>query len=199
MINILDYRVRVDDFPIGEPNKRYNLDNIRLLRELENRKIKYLLAVVPESLLPRDVEILRFLNYAYICMHGFNHGIPIWRSESEFEFMTCEQILSKMQYCTDIFSSLNIITDTFVPPFNMFDQKVLDVLKKYNYKYITGGHETFEKMNYKTLNFYDIQLVLSKLPYYTSNGHFNSILNLETKCPKNEMITFHLNGRYTYD
>jgi hypothetical protein len=191
---MLEIKIRIDDFPQGEPDKRYTKQNIKMIELLEAKQISYVLGVVPELVSYYDIDFLKTLKYSLIGMHGFNHGLDIWRPTSEFDLMDCKKIEIGVIRGLNILKDFNI--EWFIPPFNMFNQILLNILAEYKFKFITGGVESYTYMNYNNMDFNNLKFVLSKPPFYTSNGNINGILNLIDKLPENEMITFHLCGNY---
>jgi len=199
----MNIQVRVDDFPQGIPNKRYAKKDLRLLEQLEKKQMPYVIGVVPELVIGSDIEVLKSLKYATIAMHGFNHSIDKWIIPLfEFKGMSEEEIESKLLRGLDVLREFRI--EWFIPPFNMFNQALVSVLARYNFKYITGGHETLarmltgEKIDVQQIDFKGMELICSFIPYYTSNGNFNHIIGLLDTCPKDQQITFHLGGEYIF-
>lgn len=186
---------RIDDFPQGTPNERYNEKSVEILKKFESLEFPYYLGVVPFLVNYKDLQLLKSLRFAKIAMHGFDHAIPDrWRPSSEFDGFSYEELSDRMDKSLEILKDFEI--DTFVPPFNMFNQYVLDLLNKHNFKNITGGPETFTQMDASKLNFHNIKLIISKGKYYTSFGNLKTILGYATEIPDNEMATVHLCGDY---
>ena len=194
-------KVRVDDFPMAQPTEHYTPENLKLLYALEKLQIPYYLGVTPDLVSYYDLGVLKKLKYARIAMHGFNHGFDKWRPISEFDGMSDQSIYDNVVRCSYFLSKIqNNTLDTFVPPFNLFNQILLNALNVAGFSYITGGPETNKEpwglMDYTKLDFGNIKLIMSLGSHYTSNGSLREILKLMHTIQENEIITLHLTGDY---
>lgn len=198
-INGATLKLRIDDFPQGMPYKRFDAKNLEMLRYIDSKNIPYCLAVVPDLVCYQDKKILHSLKNATLGTHGFNHGIDHWRPASEFKQMTMEEILAALERARILLDSITCENPyIFIPPFNMFNQNLLDGLNKFGYKYITGGPETFSQMNKDILDFGNVQLCVSKGRFYTSNGDLNKILDSIKEVPEGEHVVVHLCDEYQF-
>ena len=74
-ISFNDKIIRIDDFPTGI---RPILDDIEplydILMEFENKKIRYVLGIVPSLLTDDMIDRLSKFKYIIVAQHGFNHN-----------------------------------------------------------------------------------------------------------------------------
>lgn len=193
-------KIRIDDFPQGTPfDRKPNLFYYDVLKVLEERKLDYYLGVIPEAVNDMDLEFLSKLKFAHIAMHGFNHGFPKWGRgmkcedipPSEFINMSYMEILEKVAKGMILLSKFLPIK-VFTPPFNMFNQDILDALNVYKFEIITGGAETIRELDYKNFKYGNLKLIMSLEQFYTSNGNIEDILEKLPFVPDDQMLTIHL-------
>jgi len=190
-------KLRIDDYPQGNPSRRYPAWGKELLAYIDALDIPYYLAVVPEVCSQRDFEFARSLKNAHLALHGFDHALPLWRPPSEFGGFSCNEILDKItRVTTKLFPGW--FPSVFIPPFNMFDQELLTALNLYGgFFTITGGPETFTQMDISDMDFGRLKLIISDGELYTSNGHLPDIIERIKQCPDDKMVVVHLTGDYT--
>jgi len=189
-------KLRIDDYPQGEPSRRYPKWGRELLAHIDALDIPYYLAVVPEVCSQRDFEFARSLKNAHLALHGFDHALPVWRPRSEFGKFTYNEILYKIEQTHIRFDGW--CPNVFIPPFNMFDQELLDALNHWSFDIITGGPETFDHMDITKMDFGKLKLITSEGEFYTSNGDLSVILGRLGHCPDDKMVVVHLTGDYTF-
>lgn len=192
-------RIRVDDFPRGTPDRRWPDYGAGMLNRLEEFGQPYLLGVVPLQCNEHDFQDLKRLRHAVFAMHGFNHGLDRWRPNSEFDGMSHEDIVTTFNYCLGRleYGLGDQTVRAFIPPFNLFNQAVLDALEHSLIEVITGGPESYSQMDMSKLDFRGVAFVPSVDEWYTSNGNLTDILQKVPHCPSNRMVTLHLTGDYT--
>lgn len=183
--------IRIDDFPYGTPEDKEKYDRdieFEKIEALDESGIKYMLGVVPEELRYLDLAFLKTLKNCTVCMHGFNHALDKWRPSDEeggeFANMSIKDIRHRFHQNEEFMGEFDV--DIFIPPFNSFNQQLLDILNEYAFKVITGGRETIRDGKDK-LRFGNLKLELPTL--------CDNINRLYTKLPGiniNQSITFHL-------
>lgn len=190
-------KLRVDDFPGGMPEERYTQQGKDLLSYLESRNILYYLGVIPEILKAQDVHYLKTLKCARFCIHGFDHGFYRWRPNSEFDGMNEIEMEIRLQNAHQILEEL-LLEKVFIPPFNMFNQALINVLARNGYETITGGPETYNQMNLGIIDLKGIKLVTSTGDLYSSNGNLHEMLTKVPTCGESQQVVVHLNGNYRF-
>ncbi len=185
-------KLRIDDFPCGMPGYRYRPD---LLRRIDDLGVAYVLGIVPFSLTPNDMDVLEHLKHATWAVHGFDHGFSKWRPQSEFDGMSQKDMIHNMNEI--IPNVLHRWPNWFIPPFNRFNQDLLDVLNEYPcFEYITGGPESYSQQDSNSMHFGNLQFIPSMPPYYTSNGSFRQAIKMLETVPDGHQVTIHLCDQY---
>ncbi|BBO66748.1 hypothetical protein DSCA_06780 [Desulfosarcina alkanivorans] len=181
-------KVRIDHYPHGDliifhhlletrsfdPRERL----YRFIEPLEKCQIPFVLGVSP-ALINRtsDIHFLRSLKYCEIAMMGFSHGwhdfSANWYAIQDHqsaggEFAQDDQttVFEKLSRGVDILSEFKV--DTFIAPFNVYNQFVLDALNRLGFKTVMGGAETV-KYNMDKLDHGDLALDLCQPPFFNSS------------------------------
>lgn len=192
-------KIRIDDYPTGMPGKHYTTKDFKMLELLEQRQVHYLLGVTPYLISKYDMEyVLPKLKYAVIGMHGFTHAFEKWRPASEFDGMPYEECWEKMMHSLLLIDMCDKDTKIFMPPFNMFNQTLIDVLANTGFTHITCGPETKYQMDLSKIDLKGITPIWSLDDFYTSKGHFNILLNRLNTLPEGMQLTFHFGEEYDF-
>ena len=171
------YIIRVDDFPRWDiPSNEYR--KFHQIISLHN--IPYLLGVTPflsnEPLNPMcnttqrlTQDEIDFLHTATkdgvkIALHGFTHKAIHKNCPSEIVGLNNEDLDKKIRISLDEFKQNGFTTDVFVPPFNTFDYRSIDVLKNY-FSIVCGGPESIRYVGFRlTLSYIDGCLYIPSYP-----------------------------------
>lgn len=161
----------------------YRLIVERALNAFEQYNVPYILGATPLLLLEGDngrtenlkinIEFLnRVVKKGKVVMHGFHHGwncpdwaniASCWEHGGEFANSSKEQI---QEFYTGGLTLLkkvnNFCEEDFIPPFNCYNQNLLDVLKDTNVKRIHGCDKEWDSYGYDKLNHYNIEPIISK-------------------------------------
>jgi predicted deacetylase len=188
--------IRIDDFPHGDRTSFLKYEGKPIYRNyvkdvlniFEECNAPYILGVSPLLLQEGDIEFLnRHVINGNVCMHGFDHGFHIepekqwgsfiagyWSKGGEFWDMSMLDVFSKYQESNDILNKVNKYTkDHFIPPFNSFNQNLVDALKETEVKYIHSQTQEYEAHKQKDLDYGDLELVVA--PWKTYN-HVNNVV-----------------------
>lgn len=192
-------KLRVDDYPAAMPNEWFDQSKHSLLQRLEAEGVPYYLGIIPLLIDDEHADFLHSLKHARFAMHGFDHGFAKWRPVSEFDGMRLEDVCAKVGECLHrMYQLLNpkYQIDCFIPPFNHFNQILIDELCAHGFEVITGGPETYSQMDVSKIDFRKLRFVPSTGAFYTSYGHLKDILSMLPRVPDDQMVTLHLTGRY---
>ena len=174
--------LRLDDFPNGdlalhnEWCKYIRKPHFKLLKPIldiiNESKVEYILGVSPELC---DLDDVKFLNDNLVSgkavIHGFNHGwnyewskiTDIWLKGGEFSLLSKQEISDKYKRALDFFSLIKQVNlEEFIPPFNCYNQDILDVLSKNKVKVIHGCSKEHENYNLAALNHHGIEQRISE-------------------------------------
>ena len=172
--------VRIDDFPHGDLRLFATRDGNRYrglvettLNTFEQYEVPYILGATPQLLQAGDIEFLNsIVKKGKVVMHGFTHGwdypdwhniVDCWEHGGEFASYTRERIEQSYVHGLHILKEIDsFCEEDFIPPFNCYNQELLDVLKETNVKRIHGCDKEWDKYGYDNLNHYDIEPVISK-------------------------------------
>jgi hypothetical protein len=167
--------LRIDDFPYGDRDCR---PDIRCLGEIisiiNSYKIPYILGVSPLLLNDYSFNYLKD-NQFRCCMHGFEHGMCHWNEkklDEGGEFAELEMVNIKELYhiCDLIMRNFNYDPTHFIPPFNCYNQALLDVLNENKVKYI---HSCSDCIKYnKNLNYGNVIPIISE---WQSDGYAKDV------------------------
>lgn len=196
--------IRIDDFPHGDKdmysrNKdSYKNEVPQIIDILEDCSVDYIWGVSPLLCENKHLSILSKIKRGKVVMHGFDHGfskIEDWSRCSEcreyggeFSFYNEEEIAEKYEQCHLILSELNNYDEThFIPPFNCFNQSLLNVLRDTGVNYIHScDREWFEYKQYD-LEPNGIEPIVSEL--YHSYDHVDNVIRRLHRIKS--MITLH--------
>lgn len=147
---------RIDDYPTGvKPiiENRFKKFSI-VLDEFESRHIQYILGVVPALIDEDDIEYLLSLKYASIALHGYDHNFYSFNerydNRDEFKDTITVEIYEKLRQGLEILKDFTI--DTYIPPFNRFEQKLVDAIVQLGIKRITTGVNPNTNIDYRGLD-----------------------------------------------
>ena len=192
-------RVRIDDFLIGEPNKKATHEQAKkALSYLEENNIKYYLGCVVDYITDEDIEFIKNeLPNAIPVIHGFNHNFDRWDLSkdtvgyrNEFEGRSLDYLQTKLKEAKDRLSCFNIIG--FIPPFNSFNQLILDVLDRYEFKFITTGPETLRYKYHHGFNYHNLKKYHSEGIYYSFKETIESTIHRIDTMPDDYLMCYHL-------
>lgn len=173
--------IRIDDFPNGdlalhtEWLKYHKKPHFKLLKPildiLNESQTGYILGVSPELCDSDDINFLNDNIQGSCVMHGFNHAwnfpwaniTDTWPLGGEFGLLSKQQISEKYKNGVDTLSKIkNVNFEHFIPPFNCYNQDLLDVLAENNVKYIHGCSKEHENYGLEKLNHFRIHQVISE-------------------------------------
>lgn len=185
--------IRIDDFPHGDKNSHLANPNLfrfasKIIDILESEKIDYIWGVSPLLCNEKEhIDALNKINHGKIVMHGFDHGFSKindwskctehWAYGGEFSFYSKSELLDKYIQCRSILSNFSSFDEThFIPPFNCFNQNILDVLNQHsNVEYIHTCDQEWIKYKQHSLLAGKIKPVVSEL--YWSYDHVHNVMN----------------------
>lgn len=174
--------IRIDDFPNGDlalhrewlkTEKKPHFSRLKpILDILNSANTPYILGVSP---LLCDSEDISFLNdnlhSGFAVMHGFNHGwkyrdwsriTDSWPTGGEFSGFCKELLAQQFLWSLDALSKIKKVDYShFIPPFNCYNQELLDVLSETPVKFIHGCSKETENYGLNKLNHYNTQQVTS--------------------------------------
>lgn len=194
--------VRMDDFPGGD-KRIYDPNHIESLRPiinvLEKYEVNYLIGACPELCDDKDIDFLdKNVKSGHVCMHGFNHGwnypidwnriVEIWPYGGEFINMSEEDFEKKYLSGLEKLKKISTFTEKhFIPPFNCVTQNALNILNKYECKFIHTCDQEYFKYKQYNLNFFSMKPIVAKL--YSNYDFVNKVVDrIDTK---EDQITLH--------
>jgi len=205
--------IRMDDFPSGDKKRAKDWKILsKILKIFENHHVNYLLATsamlydgdtCEEKINSQHIQFLEDnIVTGKIVMHGFDHGfnldwnniVETWDKGGEFINMSHEEISSKYDMCNEILSCLDNYDPThFVPPFNVVNQNLLDVLNTKEVKFIHLN--SLFNAQYDRLDFYNIELLIAE----NAKTYADSRVILENIYDYDQVITMHWVYDQNYD
>ena len=156
---------RIDDYPTGvKPiiNNRF-IKFSKVLSLFEERGLKYLLGVVPALINEEDISFIKSLEFCEVALHGFDHNFHTFSegNREEFKGWAKEDIREKLK------EGLNILKDfqirCYVPPFNIFNQELVDAVNDLAITSITSGCDKPE------LDFHNLDVITPKRMFYSKS------------------------------
>lgn len=173
--------IRIDDFPCGDKRllSKFKADNLyheilKFILDLFNKwDIQYILGVSPLLLTDEDIDFLNeYVHVGNVVMHGFDHGfsgldwdnvIQSWPSGGEYSNLSEDEIAAKYNICHDILYSVKKVdTRHFIPPFNCYNQLLLNVLNdKSDVLYIHTCDQEYYKYQLDTFSHGHVRPVIS--------------------------------------
>lgn len=158
---------RVDDIYLN--NTRFEKD---LLETFDKHKVKLVLGVIPfdandtpfEKELDSSISNLIQTKNFEIALHGFKHiKTNLWGEFYGVDEKIQEFMLKGGKDHLEVLTNKDIIT--FIPPWNALDTNTCKILKKFNFKVVSNGHDARTK-NLSTQN------NLSVIPYSVEHLFF---------------------------
>ena len=168
--------IRIDDFPHGDKkifnHRFYKKQTKKILSIFEEFKVPYILGASPLIMKDDDVDFLNsVVKHGYVCMHGFTHGWDLspwesitqtWKYGGEFFNMNENEINKKYDQCNNILKNIKKYTyEHFIPPFNSFNQELLNVLATKSIKYIHTCSKEYNEFNQHNLDYHQIEPIIS--------------------------------------
>ena len=200
--------IRIDDFPHGDRGMYESQGDDKTftavtaaLQTMENSGVRYAIGASPLLLSDRYLEFLKSMKNGMVLMHGFNHGFSYkgswggitstWAGGGEFNGMSVQQIIDSYNCCDEILSSIPAYNqEHFIPPFNCFNQNLLDALKPTPVKYIHSCDQEWNGHNQSRMNFHDMTPIVSRL--FHSYDYAHLVENrLDAILKDREQITLH--------
>ena len=153
--------VRIDDFPMGCPQHHcphlwwddYRDKCLEWIVPCEENDVDYIFGVSPLLFNDGDIEFLdENIKKGRVVMHGFDHAFGIWTGNildtwphgGEFSSLTYDSLRYRYELCNSILQKIDSYDEThFIPPFNSFNQMLLDFLSKETKVRILHGEKTF--------------------------------------------------------
>jgi len=200
--------IRLDDFPNGNRNiysrkmhKSWKFLAGLALRHFEDKSIPYLLGVSPGLIRSDDIGWLNdTVQYGSVVMHGYDHFWDIdlnweeiektWAQGGEFSNKKYSEILRLYEKGFQILSQVESFDpEWYVPPFNVYNQKFLNVIKTTPVKFLTSVDSFHKKYEYDKLDHEGLELV-SGIDGF-SYGSIDTVLNNIFDIKKETQITLH--------
>lgn len=185
--------LRIDDFPHGSraDHSAMTPTDCRAFCELavesfENHGAEYLLGVSPLLLDKDDLDWLnRTVKVGKVVMHGFNHGwsfsgrweevVQTWAGGGEFLDMSAEEVRHQYSRADAVLKGVHRYDPAhFVPPFNVYNQALLDALQDSPVEYLHGCNHHFMEYKLRELNHGKFQPLLSD--YNITYAHADIVL-----------------------
>lgn len=184
--------IRIDDFPHGDKGMHSRRpdsykDAIKIMGILDRAKVDYLWGVSPLLCNEEHLDALaKTVNHGKIVMHGFDHGFSkiddwlqctkCWADGGEFSFYNKEELKEKYQQSHEVLSQFGSYDDGhFIPPFNCYNQDILDVLNEVsNVHTIHTCDQEWKRYNQVELKTGRISTLISEL--YHSYDYVHKIL-----------------------
>ena len=204
---MIKFCFRVDDFYLNGL-RRMEMDIMDLFSELE---IPLNIGVIPfdkdENLFAKAENFTKYRKWCKICLHGYQHH-NLSRNQKCSEFLGEEkevQFKKILKAKFELEKELGIEIDTFIPPWNSYDENTLKALEKCNIDFISVGYEVlnfqtdvvqiptsmehfylFDKSLFRLFtNFLDGTILVLFHPYNFHQGHFtNEKKRFETNLKK---------------
>ena len=135
--------LRLDDFPRGHPGMLVHTPYRDLVGPMldifEEEGVPYILGVSPLLFQEPDVAFLNeHIKLGRACLHGFDHHfgsdqwdyiLATWPDGGEFAHMSVEKLQTRLGVALSLCKDIDRFTqEHFIPPFNVFNQELLDVL-----------------------------------------------------------------------
>lgn len=200
--------IRLDDFPHGSRdlyNTKSHLEWLDIasqaLQPFEDWKVPYLLGVSPKLLRSGDIEWLNdHVISGEVVMHGFDHHWGWWNDWSkiqntwagggEFLDKTTLKILNLYKESYKILLRINNFNDQwFIPPFNTYNQTLLNALDFTPVKFITSVNSFYQNYNYQILDHKKFKLVTGT--YNISYASIEMVLQNFNDITFTDQITIH--------
>lgn len=173
--------IRIDDYPYGDRNLAigpqrdcYKNECLKIVDIIEQYDVEYIWGVSP--LLCNEDILSVFSNKmknGSIVMHGFDHAFSLvndwmhvtdcWQAGGEFGFYSEETIEKLYEYCDLILSKVKYNKRHFIPPFNCYNQEVLNVLDRHGVEFIHTCDQEVKKYGLDKLDHKGIKMVVSEL------------------------------------
>lgn len=174
--------IRIDDFPNGDfalhqewlkTEKKPHFSRLKpILNILNSANTPYILGVSPFLCDSDDISFLNDnLHSGFAVMHGFNHGwdypdwgriTDSWPTGGEFSGQEKESLKEQFYCGLEILSKIKRLDYYhFIPPFNCYNQELLDALSETPVEHIHGCSKETLSYGLDKLNHHNIQQITS--------------------------------------
>ena len=187
----MKFIVRVDDFPWDrEKNHDSDLKLFKTFYDVINKyEINIVLGVIPAIILPEDIAYLKTLERVIVATHGYNHvGHDI--DTGEFTTLSYAEKKKRIEKGRNILKDFNVIG--FIPPFDSFDNELVQILYNNGYRYITGRNENDAIRYMGNLVYLPSAMNL----YSKARTIFDNLHKLDTTQDIIKVITLHCTWEY---
>lgn len=200
----MNFIIRVDDYPfalVNDPRVDWNkrLDNLKRFDDIMRVKgCQYLLGVVPAHIMSEDVALFKDRNIN-VALHGYDHHhLRVYEEEFRDKFIEKTALLFK----TGLDKLTGIPVRGYICPFNEYDERLPEVLRKvfaghitiYGGNFITGVKKEFHGFGG---NGYRVIQPISKL-YGTSDNIIKEIGEIEEDGREFYCLTLHWTWEINY-
>jgi len=184
--------IRMDDFPHGDRNlyqkqkECYANEVCDIIEMFERHRVDYIWGVSPLLCNENHFHVLSDIHHGRIVMHGFSHGFAnvknwsnvtdCWRDGGEFSFFSEAEILERYEQCHRLLSRFSTYDPRhFIPPFNCYNQKLINVLDTKGVQWIHTCDQEWKRFNLDKIDHKNIIPIQSEL--YNSYDFVGGVLS----------------------
>jgi hypothetical protein len=184
--------IRIDDFPHGDRNlytqqkECYDVEVQTIIDIFERNQVDYIWGVSPLLCEERHFEALDTIHHGRIVMHGFSHGFDnvedwhrvteCWANGGEFSFFTKDEMAAEYEKCHQLLRRFATYDPRhFIPPFNCFNQDLVDVLRTKGVQYIHSCDQEWLKYQQGQIKYRGLEPIVSEL--YNSYDYVDRVLS----------------------